>query len=252
LVNYLDQNVWNDIYTQVRQSDEYGTQTACLIEILVCVCCQFWCIFCCHTCISQTYAGNKLNELLWALNNRQFSGLPVCTACEPLGVQINTEYIEQHNRQIRERMQQQGNMMPGGVYGQQQPGMYAQQQPVMYAQQQPGMYAQQPVMYAQQPPQQAQLAYAVPPSVGGMSAVPVDQQAYQVQSESQKYMMQQQPNPAATPVVASVVVPRTMEVQIPAGAAPGSILTVLDPNGNQVRLTVPEGCQPGAVVTIQY
>ena len=174
----------------------------------------------------NNYSGTKLNELLWQLNNRQFSGLPVCSACEPFGLQINTDYIAQHMRQQQERS------MPVQYVIQPVVAVYGQQQPQMT--------------------QQTQYAYAVP-SNDSQSAVPgyMGQTLPPQQMKTDNFQQQQQQQPVMA-VAAVQQQQRTMEVSIPPGAMSGSVLTVVDPNGNQVRLTVPEGCQPGSVVTIQY
>ena len=60
-------------------------------------------------------------------------------------------------------------------------------------------------------------------------------------------------NPSASYVPPLAVASnRIMTITIPEGTSPGSILTVLTPQGSQMQVPVPNDVKPGAVLTVSY
>lgn len=58
------------------------------------------------------------------------------------------------------------------------------------------------------------------------------------------------------PIVMAVPIPQPpspqiLQVTIPEGAMPGSVLTVTGPNGQQISATVPPNSRPGDILNVQ-
>lgn len=87
----------------------------------------------------------------------------------------------------------------------------------------------------------------VPMSIVPIHAVPAYAQAQYTQAQ---YSSATVVNPAY--VAPSAVETRQFTITIPANCTPGSILTVLSPQGTQVQVTCPPDVKPGSVITVSY
>ena len=101
-------------------------------------------------------------------------------------------------------------------------------------QQQQQQQPQQPLMMVPQSMHQAKLAEAEYAPQPVYAAQPVDSA------------------PTMATVVSTPQQPRSMQIRIPEGAAAGSVLTVMSPEGTQVQVSVPPNATPGSEITIQY
>ena len=217
LAGYLDQNQWNAITNSIRAAHSQATLMTCLLEWACCFVFAFPCIFFGHPCFVEMTAQDTIRTNLRQLNSTYFNGVDVLSSIRAGTFTVNTDKI------IR--------APPGAQV------LYLQQQPVLvspvylqpeqtYAQ--PGQSYAQPVQAFAQPGQ----TYAQPPPPS--AAYGVAAQAYET----------------AVPVSAS---PQSQFIlTIPPGAHPGSILSVVNPQGVPMQVTVPPGAQPGSQILLKY
>ena len=237
LAGYLDQNQWNAITNSIRAAHSQATLMTCLLEWACCFVFAFPCIFFGHPCFVEMTAQDTIRTNLRQLNNTYFNGVDVLSSIRAGTFSVNTDKIIRAPPGAQVLFLQQQPVLVSPVYVQSeqtyaQPGQSYAQPGQTYAQ--PGQsYAQPGQSYAQPVPAFAQPAgqtYAQSPPAYGVAAPSYE---------------------TAVPVSASPPQSQFL-LTIPAGAPPGSILSVVNPQGVPMQITVPPGAQPGSQILVKY
>ena len=269
LVGYLDQNQWNAITNSIKGAHSQATAMAWFLEIGCCIVFAFPCIFCCHPFVVGVTSQDTIRGSLRQLNSAYFNGVDVLSSTRAGYFTVNTDKLLRAPpaAQVRFLPQQPVPVPVSQVAYYEQPQSYAQ--PPVYGQIQPS-YAQ-PQTYGQSPVYASQQYYDTPqnhqyyaPTAANDKNASISYAEVASPSSPSLYgtaAVPAHPYPATAPPYAETVphaTPTNVQplseflLTIPPGAPQGSIMSVVNPHGVTMRVTVPPGAQPGSQILIKY
>jgi len=217
LNGFMDARLWSMFCADIRNVVGQGDCIACAIEWGVCCVTGIWCIFFCHPCIAGCINGDRVRQECNKFNAQHYGGRPVFSAGPNSSIMVNTDMMGQSIALVPVPTQL---VYPGG-----QPQMAYPGSPPQMAY--PGG---QPQPYPAYPPVAQASLSPVGATMPGYQSVPTAQPI--------------SPMPPGGPHVMNVVVP--------AGVVPGSMLTVATPDGQTIQVTVPDGIVAGQEFKVQY